>query len=125
MPERAIERAEPAARRANVGVVYVAVDDVRHHAFRMLSPPDGVGGKAEIEERGRRREPFALCRANAFAFGRPREEPVERGGRSGRRPIVVEKANACFRQQPSTCGLFVETLEPATLLVPQVVANGI
>ena len=47
VPDLAVERAEVAARHADVGVVDVAVDDVGDEAVRVLPPPHAVGHAAE------------------------------------------------------------------------------
>src|SRR5688500_17406670 len=47
MADLAVERAEVAARHADVRVIDVAVDDVGDDAFRMLARPDAVGERAE------------------------------------------------------------------------------
>ena len=53
-PDRPIERAEVALRDADVRVVHVAIDDVRHHALGVLARPHLVG---ELPEKRRRRVP--------------------------------------------------------------------
>ena len=50
VPDRPVEGAEAAARGANVGVVDVAIDDVRDHALGVLLLAHGIGGKPHIEE---------------------------------------------------------------------------
>ena len=47
---RTVERAEAAVLGAEVGVVDVAIDDVGHHAVRMMLPANGVGFHAKADE---------------------------------------------------------------------------
>src|SRR5207245_1259446 len=111
----AIERAEAAARRAHVGVVDVAIDDVRDDVVRVLAAADGVGREAEIEEAGVREEALAFGRADAFAVGGARERLVERRARAARggRRVVVEEADARLREQAGARGVVEEALEAA------------
>src|SRR5258708_15666871 len=51
MADRAVEGAKAAARRANVRVVDVAIDDVGDDAARMLALSNGIGGDPDVEER--------------------------------------------------------------------------
>ena len=52
VPDRPVERAEVAARDADVRVVDVAVDDVGDHAFRVFAGADVIGGAGEPVGRG-------------------------------------------------------------------------
>ena len=62
---RPVEIAELTSRGARVGVVDVAVDDVRDHTVRMQRLPTLVGGPAQVEKRGR------LTKPSAFVEGQP------------------------------------------------------
>src|ERR1700759_4935185 len=79
MPDGPIERTEPTARRADVRVVHVAIDDVRDDALRMLSLADGVRGETELEEVTFADETNSLCRGETLAVGCAREDRIERG----------------------------------------------
>ena len=46
------ERAKPAIGNADIGVINVAVDDVRHHIAGMFLLTDAVGLRAQLEQRG-------------------------------------------------------------------------
>ena len=48
--ERAVEGAERAVLRAEIGVVDIAIDDVGHHALGVKAPTDGVGLEAQPDE---------------------------------------------------------------------------
>src|SRR6185312_7556517 len=69
MPDGPVERAEAAAGGADVGVVDVAIDDVRDHAVRVLALPDRVGRQAQVEEAALGQETLALRGAEALAAG--------------------------------------------------------
>ena len=95
----AIERAEAAARRADVRVVDVAVDDVRDHAVGVLALADRVGREAEIEEAPFGEEALPFGAAQTLALRGAREQGVERRARRRRATarfdsIVVEEADA-------------------------------
>src|SRR5260370_36498424 len=80
MARRTVKCAEPAARCADVRVVHVAIDDVRHDAFRMLALADGVRRKTEIKKSRLRDEPLAFGRAGRFAVRGGGVGGVQRGG---------------------------------------------
>src|SRR6185369_7498112 len=50
VPHGAVERAETAILRTEIGVVDVAVDDVADYAFRMQLAADSVGGHADADQ---------------------------------------------------------------------------
>ena len=121
VPDGPVERAEAAARGADVGVVDVAIDDVRDHAVGVLPLSHRVRGSADVEE-GRlsarriasspeRRSPAAARRAGCR--GRARAAAASR---------LVEEAHAL----PAGAGcapLVEEELEPAALFVAEVEAD--
>ena len=128
MADGAIERAEAAARRAHVGVVHVAVDDVRDDVVRMLASSHGIRREPELEEARVGEEPLAFGGAQALAIRGARQNPIERGIWRSRRDhfaLVIEETHGRFRQELRTRGLVVETLEASALVVPEIVADGV
>ena len=121
MPDGPIERAEAAARRADVRVVDVAIDDVRDDALRMLAAAHRVRREAELEEAAFAEEALALGGREALAVGRTREDRVERRARA--RLLGLVEARGRSRQEPGLRRLGPEALEPAELLVAEVVAD--
>ena len=105
-----VEIAELTGRGAGVGVVDVAVDDVRHNAVRMQRLPTQIGRAAQVEKRRRFMKLDAFIEGQARSGGSIREQAIERAGR--RRPhrrgraFLVEEArsqrNRSSRQEPQT-----------------------
>ena len=106
-----IERAEAAARRADVRVVDVAIDDVRDDALGVLAARTASAASAEVEERRlsrrgaspsapERRSPSAARRAGCRAWAR---RPASRGS-SKKRTVAAAGARraAAFAKKRSS-----------------------
>ena len=114
VPERAVEGAEAAARRADVRVVDVAVDDVRDDAVRVLAAAHGVGGEAEVEERRFGEEALALGGAEALALGGARRgacRATARGSAARAGDRRRRSGRASRGRSPALRRLVVEALE--------------
>ncbi len=89
----AIERAEVADRRADVGVVDVAVDVVRPPRLRVQPPRDRVGGMADRGEVGRRQEGYGVVTAEPLTSQNIVEDRACIAGHSGHSSFT--KRNVC------------------------------
>ena len=78
----AVERAEVADGRADVGVIDVAVDVVGAEGLGMEPPAHQVGGAAQLEERRRPKQLDPLVEAQALAVNGAVQDRGD-GGRQG------------------------------------------
>ena len=102
----AVEGAEVADGRADVGVVDVAVDVVGAIRLGMEPPADRIGGPAQLQERGRTEQLDPFVEAQALAVNGAVQDRGD-GGRQGSLLPVPGRARAAMpanRVSPAISG---------------------
>src|SRR5207237_497620 len=92
--DRTIEGAKATARRADVGVVDVAVDDVGDDVVRVLGAAHRIGRETEVEERGLARQPHRVASREPFA----ERSSFEPGVDARRRPSASAPRSASWSE---------------------------
>ena len=93
----AVERAEVADRRADVGVVDVAVDVVGAIRLGMEPAADRVGGAAQLQQRGRTEQLDPLVETQALAVNGAVQDRGDGGRQGSLLPVPVRAAPPCRR----------------------------